>query len=466
MTSNEAGTWGDRLVRLGQNALAEHWRGLNPALRVGLERELERTDFALLSRLVRDLGKGAHAQGSLTIEPIAVTRKAQDAAADAKARAVGEAALQAGKVAALVVAGGQGSRLGHAGPKGTYPATPIRRKTLFQLFAEKIQALSRRYGKPLPLLVMTSEENHEDTTNYFASQRDFGLAPGQLRFFTQGMLPAVDESGALVVKSPGALFRSPNGHGGTLLALRDSGLLGRLRDEGVEDVFYFQVDNPLVEVCDPVFVGYHRLSGSEFSSKVVAKSGPEEKVGVLARQDGRVCVIEYSDLPPALLHQRNADGALTFSAGNIAIHVLSLAFVDRITSAAFELPFHVARKALPVVLADGSPGKVTGIKFETFIFDALAEARNPFSLEVLREEEFAPIKNATGVDSAETSSRLQSSLHARWLSEHGVRMPIGPDGMPAQLVEISPTFALDSASLRTRRLPPIDPSRPIYLGDE
>lgn len=427
--------------------------------------ELRAVDFALLKRLVREAATPESAAPPAAMSPPAVVRKGADPVADRRRRAIGESLLRAGKVAALVVAGGQGSRLGHAGPKGTFPATPVKKKTLFRLFCEKLLALGRRYGRPVPFLVMTSEENHADTVAFFEANSYFGLGPGQTRFFTQGMLPAVDVDGRLVMKDVGALFRSPNGHGGTLLALATSGLLTELEQSGVEEIFYFQVDNPLVEICDPIFLGGHREAGAEFSSKVVAKTGPDEKVGVLVSQGGVVTVVEYSDLPAELREARNADGSLRYSAGNIAVHMLRTDFVRRLNERGFSLPFHVARKKLPCVAADGRQIEIPGMKFETFVFDALASARSTFCLEVERAAEFAPIKNASGVDSADSSAELQSRLAALWLEQAGVTVPRNASGAPIQPIEISPLYA-DGPEEFVRRKPQAPSfTDPVYLDE-
>ena len=297
--------------------------------------QLQDVDFGLLKRLVAEAAAPPSAAPEAPPEPPEVVRKGADAARDAAFRKTGEELLKAGKVAALVVAGGQGSRLGHPGPKGTFPATPVRKKSLFRLFSEKLRALGARYGRAVPFFVMTSEENHADTVAFFEANGRFGLGAQQVVFFTQGMLPAVDATGRLVMKEPGVLFRSPNGHGGTLLALHRSGALDDLTRRGVEEIFYFQVDNPLVEMCDPVFLGGHRAQAADFSSKVVPKSGPDEKVGVLVRRAGVSGVVEYSDLAPELRNARDASGALRFSAGNIAVHALRVDFVRRLNAKGF-----------------------------------------------------------------------------------------------------------------------------------
>ena len=314
--------------------------------------------------------------------------------------------MRRGEVAALVVAGGQGTRLGFDKPKGLFPVGPAG-ESLFQLIAGQVADLSRRYGRPLPLLVMTSPATDAETRAFFAASRDFGLAPGQVRFFEQGTMPAVDlATGGLLLEAPGRLALSPNGHGGTLTALADSGLLTQLRADGVRHVFYFQVDNPLVRVADPAFVGRHIESGSEASSKVVAKTEPGERVGVLALVNGRCGIVEYSDLPRDLAERRTADGRLAFDAGNIAVHLFGVDFLERVTTGAGRLPYHRAKKKVPYFdPATGetvTPAAENALKFERFVFDALPLAERWLVVRCRREDEFAPLKNATGADSPET----------------------------------------------------------------
>jgi UDP-N-acetylglucosamine/UDP-N-acetylgalactosamine diphosphorylase len=432
-----------RLRAHGQTHLLLGWDEMKPAERAALIEQLEAIDFAELLALA---GKGQEAAAPSVddIAPLPV----ESPGADPADRARGEEALRRGEIAALVVAGGQGSRLGFEKPKGMYAVGPVSGATLFQIHSEKILALSRRYGRPIPLLVMTSDATDGETRAFFEENRYFGLAPRSVIFFRQGAMPALCErSHRLLLESRGRLFLSPNGHGGTLTALAERGILDRLHDSGVKHVFYFQVDNPLVRICDPVFVGRHIARRSEASSKVVFKDAPEERVGVFAVVKGRCGMIEYSDLSRELAHARESDGTLRFRAGNPAIHLFSVEFLARVTGSG-GLPYHVARKAAPYF--DPETGAVVdpgtepnALKFERFIFDALPLAERWLAVETRREEEFSPLKNATGADSPETVYRAQIALHARWLEHAG----IATGGHP---VEVSPLFALDAEELKSR----------------
>ena len=360
----------------------------------------------------------------------------------ADAEDLGNQALRAGRVAAFTVAGGQGTRLGFDGPKGTFPATPVSGKSLFQVFAEKILATSEDCGEAIDWLILTSIQNDTATKEFFEENQFFGLVPEQVHFFTQGLMPAVDRNGKILLAEKGRIAMSPDGHGGSLRALVRSGQVERLRAKGVETISYFQVDNPLVNCLDPAFIGFHLMEQAEVSSKMITKAYAEEKVGHFCMKDGRQVVIEYSDLPTEMQKLEDPEtGELLFVAGSIAIHILDLDFIEKIGSGKdkdLALPFHFAQKKVPYVDSTGnpmSPAENNGLKFEMFIFDALPLAQKSIILETLREEEFSPIKNAEGKDSPTTSKTDQSKQHLRWLKAAGEQIN------HLEKVEISPLFA-------------------------
>lgn len=440
----------------GQGQVFAFWDRLGPAERAALREQAAEVDLAEVARLYRTLGQGAAGaaadfSGLLPAPYEKLPAHGGDAAAWKTAVAAGEEALRGGRVAAFTVAGGQGTRLGYDGPKGTFPVTPVKRKPLFQVFAEKIDAAGRRYGSPLHWFIMTSHANHAETEAFFAEHQWFGLDRGRVHFFRQGRMPAVDFAGRILLESPASLALSPDGHGGSLRALHRSGALDLMKREGVDVLSYFQVDNPLVRCVDPAFLGWHLLRKSEMSSKTVPKAGPDEKVGHFCLQDGRLVVIEYSDLPAAMQREKTPDGALRFNAGSIAIHVLDREFARRMATgeAGAALPFHRADKKIPTVDAAGQPvkpEKANGIKFEMFVFDALPFARNPVVIETARADDFSPVKNATGVDSPQTARDDQCRQCARWLKAAGVEVSVDATGRPAFALEVSPLFGDDARS--------------------
>ena len=391
---------------------------------------------------------------------------------DAALEALGSVALQRGRVAVVLVAGGQGSRLGSDLPKGCFPITPITGKSLYQVHAEKVLALGRRHGVTPPLFIMTSPATDGPTRDFFARHHHFGLAPDQVRYFQQGTMPAVDlATGSLLLDSPGKPFLAPDGHGGCLSALENQGHLAWMQERGIRSVFYFQVDNPLVKVADPNFLGRHLRAESQASSKVVPKRSAGEKVGVFVSIAGRCHLVEYSDLPQRMAEERLADGGLRYAAGSPAIHLFSVDFLRRVASGSGEngLPFHVARKKVPHVdTATGArvvPDRENALKFERFIFDALPQADRWLLVGVTHEGEFAPLKNGEGPDSPDTVRLAQSRLAATWLASRSVRLPLDERGDPLVPVEISPVVALGPDDLKGLCLPEPAEGKPYLLDD-
>jgi UDP-N-acetylglucosamine/UDP-N-acetylgalactosamine diphosphorylase len=445
------------LARWNQEHLLAFWDRLDPPQRERLARQIRALDFAQLRALCgrREAAADFRALAERAGPPPAVRLDARrDAAVVADAVARGEKALRAGRVAALLVAGGQGTRLGFDRPKGMYPIGPVSGSTLFQIHVEKLVARSRRYGRPIPLCLMTSPATHAETVEFFAAHDRFGLAERDLRIFCQGTMPAVDEaSGRVLLAAPDELALSPDGHGGTLAALVHAGLLDELERRGIEHLFYFQVDNPLVDVAAPEFLGHHLAAGSEMTTQVVAKRDPLEKVGNVVEVDGRVLVIEYSDLPDDVAIARSRE----IWAGSIGIHAIEIGFLRRMAGMADALPFHVARKKVAHVDPSSKefpppriePAEPNAVKFERFIFDLIPYARGAIVVEIDRAEGFAPLKNASGAaaDTPETARDAMIARHRRWLEAAGAE--VAP-GVP---VEIAPLWALDEAEVRSKIAP-------------
>ena len=382
-----------------------------------------------------------------------------------RARSLGEDLIRQGKVAAFTVAGGQGTRLSWDGPKGTFGATPLRKLPLLACLGESILAVERKHQVTIPWYIMTSTANDQATRRFLQDQDYFGLRPPQVMLFTQGMMPAIEPgSGQVLLEAPDRLALSPNGHGGSLRALGQSKALHDMMARGVEQISYTQVDNPLVRVVDPLFIGLHALNECQMSSKALRKTRPEEKVGVFCLIEGKVTVIEYSDLPVELARQRAADGTLRFGAGSIAIHLIRADFVASLNaSASGGLPFHRALKKVgcidPKTGRTIEPAKPNAVKLEMFVFDALPLCDRSIVYEVDRVDEFAPIKNAEAadlsdsVDSPSTSRSIQIERAARWLEAHGVKVPRDAGGRVQATIEIRPTTALEAADLAAGTLP-------------
>ena len=440
-----------RLRSHGQEHLLFGWNRLDDRQRADLADQLAGIDFDTIARLFSERNAASAVPSADRLAPIPCET---DESIDATARQLGHEALARGELAALLVAGGQGTRLGFDNPKGMLPIGPVTNRTLFQIHADKVFALSRRYGRPVPYLVMTSPATHADTEGYFREHGFFGLGESNVYFFQQGSMPAVDiATGRILLESPGLVFTSPNGHGGTLTALSESGLLNELERRGIRHIYYFQVDNPLAKIGDPAFFGRHLMVESNASSKAIAKAYPKEKMGVFALIDGRCGIVEYSDLPDDLAHMSDRHGRLTYRAGNPAIHLFAMDFLRQVTRGTGRLPYHIACKKVPYIDEAGNavnPTNENALKFEMFIFDALPLAERWLIVESLRCEEFSPVKNASGPDSPETTKRDLSNLAANWLAQAGVKVPRDAAGHAAFPIEISPRFAFDAAELAAR----------------
>lgn len=452
----------------GQGHVLRWWDELDAAARARLTSQLRQVDLRQIEELAARIRSGGFRQAECgKIECPAYVALGDPGRV--AARAAGEKLIRAGKVAALVVAGGQGTRLGFSGPKGAFPIGAVSGKSLFQIHSERLLACRRKYGVAMPWYIMTSEATDAPTREYFRKERFFGIPQEDVRFFTQGMMPALDRAFKLVPIAKDQILLSPNGHGGTLQALAQSGMLDDMERRGIEEISYFQVDNPVVPAADPVFLGAHHAAGAQMSSKMLWKREPEEPLGAFVLAGGKLVVKEYSDLTPEEMNRRTPDGKLMFGLGSIAIHAIRVDFVREQTAEGLRLPFHLAEKSSPWMNEKGetvSPqGKEKNVyKFETFIFDALAETRRSVILEVRREEEFSPVKNADGKDSAASSRRDMTALYAGWLEAAGVSVPRDANGAPLHPIEISPLYAQDAEELAARRPGKLNLNAPLYLG--
>lgn len=453
------------LDQFGQTHVLQFWDELSAAEREHLADQIRDFDFELIQSLANEhsaedkweqLAERAEVPPAITLADFA------DQSSYDEAYSVGRKALEDGKLGMILVAGGQGSRLGFDHPKGMFPIGPLSKRTLYQIHFEQVIARSRQFGATIPLYVMTSPPTHDETTRFLTDNDFFGVDPENIKIFCQGVMPAVDNNGKLLLEEKGKVFVSPDGHGGTLGALVKSGCLDDAIGRGVEHLFYGQVDNPLIQICSPALVGYHLSSGSEMTSQVVRKNEPEQKVGNVVEINGKVQIIEYSDLPPRFARQTNEDGSLKLWAGSIAVHIFALDFLKQSSGQAESLPFHRANKIVPFVNENGDltkPQQPNAIKFERFIFDLLPIAKNAIVCEVDPTEGFCAVKNAPPANS-ETPQHVMdaiSGLHCRWLTEAGVNVE------PGVTVEINPLFAPDKESLAEKVEPGTTISEPTYF---
>ncbi len=437
----------------GQQHLLAFWSELDESQRQQLVEQIETIEFDLVARLVstRDDESDWTSIAEQSRPPAAIELDSgKNTFTESNARAAGEAAIRQGRIGVIVVAGGQGSRLGFPHPKGMYPLGPVSKRTLFEIHADRQRALAANYGVEIPLYLMTSPATHDETVAYFADHQWLGLNPDLVRIFCQGTMPAVGAvSGRLLMESKQSVFLSPDGHGGMLAALEREGCLTEMQQRGVDQLFYFQVDNPLVAIADPAFVGYHLLAQSEMTTQVIRKQDPAEKVGVVVAVEDHLQIIEYSDLPDEAARRRNPDGSLRLWAGSIAVHMFDRSFLQRVAASQESLPFHRALKRVEHIDAAGQvvvPHQPNAIKFERFIFDLLPLAKNALVVEIAEADGFAPLKNAEGApkDTAATARAAMIEQHLRWLAAANVVVDEGVQ------VEINPNFAGSPAELRAK----------------
>lgn len=424
--------------RYDQKHLIDHFSKLSEKERSVFVKNIKNVDFPLLRSLYVDFKSGKKsALDPSKIEPpdvISYPVTEEEKKRQEKAKAIGESLLRERKVTCLLVAGGQATRLGTSSPKGFFPITPVAKKTFFQLFSEKILALSKRYDTEMPFLIMTNPESKDEIGNFFKRHKFFGLKKESVIIFEQDTLPVLTREGKVIIANDTEILLSPNGHGNSIKRIYDLGILDMLIERGYQYLFYFQVDNPLVKIADPVFLGYHVLSGADVSLKVVRKKSEDEKVGLYVKISGKPAIVEYSELDPNLTSSRDENGNFIFWAGNTAIHVFSLDFLKRINVEKAYFPYHIAEKKTYV---EKEGKEIEVLKFETFVFDCLRWAKKACAMEILREEEFSPVKNRVGPSSPATAQEDISNLFKKWLAACGVEVP------KDVYLEISPLFAID-----------------------
>ena len=454
----------DQLSHYEQQHVLQHWDDLDAQQRKYLVAQLESVDFELIQSVWKQFSEGVPDVRDLSnIAPPNSIRLADETPLSyEKAYHCGEQLLREGRVGVVIVAGGQGSRLGFNHPKGLYPIGPLSDRTLFQFIVDKIAGYEKKCSTQIPLFIMTSPAVHEETVAYFQQQQFFGRQD-RVTFFCQSTIPAVDaESGKLLLQARHQLFVSPNGHGGILEAMQSQGILDTCEQRGVDTLFYGQIDNPLSPTCSPALLGYHALGNAQVTLQTIAKQSSCDKTGNIVSVDGRTQIIEYSEIPEALANEVNQDGQLKLWAANIAVHVFQTDFLRAVTRSSNGLPYHFAHKRVAYLDASGTlqqPSNPNAIKFERFIFDLLPLADKTLTVEARREDVFAPVKNAPteSFNTGFTSREGICQLHRRWLQEAGCQVPEGIQ------VEIHPQYAVNLSQLMQRSDLPEKIDRDTYL---
>lgn len=375
---------------------------LPPEQQAVLSAQVETIDYSMFNALDH---REAADKGA--ISPIGAASVKEIEAKEAEFTAIGLDAIRAGKVGAVLLAGGQGTRLGADGPKGTYNVGITKDLYIFECLINNLKDVTNAAGVYVPLYIMTSTVNHEDTVSFFQEHDFFGYSKDHVKFFIQKMVPAVDYEGRILLKSETELVLSPNGNGGWFSSMAKAGILDDIHTRGVEWLNVFAVDNVLQRMADPTFVGATIASGCDSGSKVVRKAAPDEKVGVLCREDGKPSIIEYYEMSEEMANLRGEDGELTYGFGVILNYLFSEKKLEEIMN--HHMPLHVVEKKIPYMDENGvshSPAEPNGYKFETLVLDMVHMMDDCLAYEVIREKEFAPIKNLHGVDSVDSAREL------------------------------------------------------------
>ncbi|MBP5430961.1 UDPGP type 1 family protein [Ruminococcus sp.] len=392
------------ITEYGQEHLLQYYDELSDEEKNELLKQIELIDFSVLENLDADKniteGRGTFAPlGAVTIGDIESNSKDYIQ--------TGVEAIKAGKAAAVLLAGGQGTRLGFDKPKGMFNIGVDKELYIFECLIINLMEVVELAGTWIPLYIMTSEKNNKDTMNFFAEKNYFGYDSDYIHFFIQDMAPSVDFNGKILMESRSRISVSPNGNGGWFSSLVRAGLLDDIKKKGVEWINVFAVDNVLQRIADPGFLGAVIKSGCQSGSKVVSKVAPEEKVGVLCLENGKPSIVEYYEMTDEMRTLLDENGELAYKYGVILNYLFNVNKLEEICDK--KLPIHVVDKKIPFINENGDyivPTSPNGHKFETLVLDMVHMQDSCLAYEVVREKEFAPVKNATGVDSVETAREL------------------------------------------------------------
>ena len=390
------------LKKNGQEHVLRFFDSLEEEEQRNLLRQIDNLDFEMLEAIHR---KGSSARGE--ISPLGAVEIPEIEERKEEFVEEGLKAIREGKVGAILLAGGMGTRLGFEQPKGTFDIGKTRHLYIFECLINNLLEVCDVAGCYIPLYIMTSEKNHKATYEFFEEHNYFGYPAENVHFFMQDMAPAVDYNGKLLLEEKGRLATSPNGNGGWFISLHKSGLLDDIHARGVEWLNIFAVDNVLQKIADPAFIGATILSGKESGSKVVRKASPQERVGVMCQEDGKPSIVEYYEMTDEMVTQRDADGELLYRFGVILNYLFRVDCLEEIMLN--HMNVHVVEKKIPYINEEGEkvkPEEPNGYKFETLILDMIHMLKSNLVYEVVREKEFAPIKNLHGVDSVDSAREL------------------------------------------------------------
>lgn len=393
----------DKLAAYGQEHVLKYYDELDAEGKKGLLAQIEATDLSILDACKN---KEALAQKG-EISPLAAMQLPEIEANRESFTATGIKAIQDGKVAAVLLAGGMGTRLGSDNPKGMYNVGITRELYIFECLVNNMMDVVKQAGAWFHLFVMTSDKNHDATVNFLTEHNFFGYNAEYVHFFQQEMAPATDYDGKIYLEEKGKLSTSPNGNGGWFISLVRSGLLDLVKEAGIEWLNVFAVDNVCQRIADPCFIGATIQKECVVGAKVVKKNAPDEKVGVICLEDGRPSIVEYYELTEELMTAKDANGDPAYYFGVILNYLFNVAELERVLEQ--NLPLHIVEKKIPYLNEAGElvkPEEPNGYKFENLVLDMIHQMSSCLPFEVVREREFAPIKNKTGIDSVESARAL------------------------------------------------------------
>ena len=399
-----------KLKKYGQEHLLNFYDTLDEKKQKRLVEQIEGIDFDLINSLYSKTKNGVNIEYS-NITPINFIDKYKLNDKYKYYEEIGKKAIKAGKLACVTMAGGQGTRLGHKGPKGTFDIGLDSHKSLFELLCDYLKTESKKYEVQIPWFIMTSRENKDDTVKFFKDNKYFGYEKN-IYFFTQGELPMIDTEGKILIGEDGLIKEAADGHGGVYESLLKTGMTNKMRELGIEWVFIGGVDNCLVKMVDPILMGIAIDKGVTAAGKSVVKANPHEKVGAFCKKNGKPSVVEYTEITDEMAEAKDENGELLYGESHILCNLFSISAIERMGSE--PLPYHSAFKKATYIDKDGNkivPDSPNAFKFEAFLFDAFSEVDDMAVLRVKREEEFAPVKNASGVDSPETARSLYNKFY-------------------------------------------------------
>lgn len=402
-----------KLEKYGQEHILKSYERMNESDKDKLLDQISRIDFEKILDLYKNADKKPEIHNDkIEPAPYVDSLKLSESERDEYIK-LGEKVIESGKLAVVTMAGGQGTRLGHNGPKGTFDIGLPSHKSIFEIQNDILKLANEKYAVTIPWYIMTSNANNDDTKNFFEEHNYFGYPKAEIdHFFTQGELPMIDENGKLILDENGFVKEAADGHGGVFEAMATNGVLTDMKKRGVEWVFIAAVDNVLVKMADPLLIGFAIKNGYKIVSKTIAKKGPDERVGVFCKKNGKPYVIEYTEISEEYANARDENGELLFGESHVLLNLFNISALEEIEK--YKLPYHTAHKKSDYMNENGEmvkPEKPNAYKFETFLFDAFAKMPEIGLIRGVREEDFSPVKNAEGADSPETARRDYINYH-------------------------------------------------------